>query len=307
MNNLALYIITVVIWGSTWIAINYQLGEVAVEASIVYRFALAAAILFIYCWIKKLPLTFSKKQHLQFIAFGVSLFGLNYYLLYSAQQYINSALTCIAFSTLMLMNIINARFWYKTPITKQVYIGGAIGLIGITTLFWPEISNVELGGEVLFAVSLCLIGTLSASNGNMLSIKNQKMKLPVMQVNAWGMLYGSLFLLIVAVVQGKEFSFEWSVPYVSSLLFLSIFGSVIAFGCYLTLLDRIGAHKASYANLMFPAVAVIISTFVEGFVWSSYTVVGMVCIVIGNLVVLTKPKKSKTTAAKPQAVLIENS
>jgi len=303
MNNLLLYIITVVIWGTTWIAINYQLGEVALEASIVYRFALAAAVLFIYCWLKKLPLAFNKKQHLQFIVFGVSLFGLNYYFLYTSQQYINSALTCIAFSTLMLMNIINARFWYKTPITKQVYAGGAIGLIGITTLFWPEVSNVELGGEVLFALLLCLIGTYSASNGNMLSIRNQKMMLPVMQVNAWGMLYGSIFLLIIALVQGKEFSFEWSVPYVSSLLFLSIFGSVIAFGCYLTLLDRIGAHKASYANLMFPAVAVIISTFVEGFVWSSYTVVGMFCIVVGNLVVLTKPKKS---IASVNPVLVEN-
>jgi drug/metabolite transporter (DMT)-like permease len=82
------------------------------------------------------------------------------------------------------------------------------------------------------------------------------------------------------------------VPYISSLLYLSLFGSVIAFGCYLTLLNNIGAHKASYSTIMFPAVAVVISTFVEGFVWDSYTFVGLSLMLLGNLLVLAKTKKS---------------
>ncbi len=288
MSNSFLYLITVLIWGSTWIAINYQLGDVAPEASVSYRFALAALILFVFAKMKRLPMLFSMKQHGLFAAFGICLFGLNYLLLYNAQQHINSALACIAFSTLMLMNILNAKVFFKTNITKQVYLGGAFGLLGIVTLFWPQLTDIELGAATFLGLGLCLLGTLSASIGNMLSIKNQKNNIPIVQANAWGMLYGAIFTSMAVVVQGKQFTFSFDPAYLSSLVYLSLFGSVIAFGCYLSLMTRIGAHKTSYANIIFPAIAVLISTVVEGFAWSEYTVIGLSFVLLGNLVVLTK-------------------
>lgn len=291
MNNTFLYIITVLIWGSTWIAINYQLGGVEPEVSIVYRFGLAAIILFTYCKFKGLTLQFSLRHHLQFFLFGITLFSFNYYFLYSAQQHINSALTCIAFSMIMFFNVFNARIWYGTKITQQVYVGGALGLLGIVTLFWPQISDTQLGPETLLGLGLCIMGTLIASTGNMLSMKNQQMKLPLIPAMAWGMAYGAIFMAVVVVIQGKNFNFDYTFPYVSSLLYLTIFGSVIAFASYLTLLNNIGAHKASYASIMFPAVAVIISTIVEGFAWSTYTFAGLFFILTGNLVVLIRTKK----------------
>ena len=296
MNNLFLYIITVVIWGSTWIAISYQLGEIAAEVSLVYRFALAAGIVFIYCHIKKLNLHFCLKQHLLFLLFGLTLFSYNYYFLYSAQQYINSALTCIAFSLILFFNIFNARIWYKTKISQQTYIGGLIGLVGITTLFWPQINHIELGAQTLTGLGICLIGTFVASIGNMISIKNQQLKLPLMPSIAWGMFYGTGIMIVTALAQGKSFTISLTTSYLVSLIYLSVFGSVIGFASYLTLLNRIGTHKASYATIMFPAVAVVISTFVENFSWSSYTVVGLIFIILGNLVVLTKPKKTQSAS-----------
>lgn len=288
MNNSFLYLITVLIWGSTWIAINYQLGDVALEASISYRFAFAALILFTFAKLKRLPMHFSLKQHGLFAAFGICLFGLNYLLLYTAQQHINSALACIAFSTLMLMNIVNAKIFFKTQITKQVYLGGIFGLFGIVTLFWPQLTDIELGAVTLLGLGLCLLGTFSASLGNMLSIKNQKNNVPIVQANAWGMLYGAVFTSLVVVILGKQFTFSFEVAYLSSLIYLSLFGSVIAFGCYLSLMTRIGAHKTSYANIIFPAIAVLISTIVEGFAWSEFTVIGLTLVLLGNIIVLTK-------------------
>lgn len=296
MNNHFLYIVTVVIWGSTWIAINYQLGDVAPEVSIVYRFGLAALCMFAYCRFKKLSLRFAPVQHIQLFAFGLTLFGCNYYLLYNAQAHINSALTSIAFSTLMIVNILNARLCFKTHISSQVYFGGALGLIGIVTLFWPQISNVDFGSSTLLGLGFCAAGVMFASAGNMISIKNQHNNMAVLPATAWGMLYGSLFMFAVALVQGQEFNFSFTLPYISSLLYLSLFGSVIAFGCYLTLLARIGAHKASYATIMFPAVAVVISSFVENFNWDSYAVIGLSLMLIGNLVVLAKPGVLKSLA-----------
>jgi len=248
--------------------------------------------MFAYCRFKKLPLRFAAKQHLQLFAFGLCLFACNYYLLYNAQAHINSALTSIAFSTLMIVNIINARLWYKTHITRQVYYGGALGLVGIVTLFWPQINTVELGASTLLGLGLCMVGVVFASMGNMISMKNKQKNMAVLPATAWGMFYGSLFILVIALVQGKDFNFSFTLPYISSLLYLSLFGSVIAFGCYLTLLNNIGAHKASYANIMFPAVAVVISTFVEGFVWDAYTFIGLGLMLFGNLLVLAKSKKT---------------
>jgi drug/metabolite transporter (DMT)-like permease len=304
MSNSFLYLVTVVIWGSTWIAINYQLGDVAPEASVSYRFALAAFILFTFAKVKSLSLSFSIKQHGLFVAFGVCLFGLNYLLLYTAQQHINSALTCIAFSTLMLMNIVNTKIFYKTKITKQVYFGGAFGLFGIVTLFWPQLTDIELGAATFLGLGLCLFGTFSASIGNMISIKNQQNNIPIVQANAWGMLYGAIFTSIAVVVQGKQFTFSFEPAYLSSLVYLSLFGSVIAFGCYLSLMTRIGAHKTSYANIIFPAIAVLISTVVEGFVWSEYTVIGLVFVLLGNIVVLTKRKTLKRLFHQEQALKV---
>ena len=293
MNNTILYVITVLIWGTTWIAINYQLGDVPPEASIVYRFGLAALILFAYCRFKNLSLTFNKKQHLQFMFFGLTLFGCNYFFLYSAQQHINSALTSIAFSMIMFFNVVNARIWFKTKITQQTYLGAILGVAGIVVLFWPQINDTELGTETLLGLSLCFVGTLFASTGNMVSMKNKLMNLPMMQANAWGMFYGSVFMTILLLAQGKSFTFSYTLPYISSLIYLSIFGSIIAFASYLTLLNNIGAHKASYASVMFPAVAVVISSIVEGFSWNIYTVIGLLIILAGNIVVLTKPRKNK--------------
>lgn len=288
MSNSFLYLITVLIWGSTWIAINYQLGEVTPEASVSYRFLLAAFILFSFAKIKRLPMQFPLKQHGLFAAFGICLFGMNYLLLYNAQQHINSALACIAFSTLMLMNIINAKMFFNTQITKQVYVGGAFGLFGIVTLFWPQITDIELGAATILGLGLCLLGTFSASMGNMLSIKNQKNHIPIVQANAWGMLYGAIFTALAVIVQGKQFTFTFEPAYLISLVYLSLFGSVIAFGCYLSLMTSIGSHKTSYANIIFPAIAVLISTLFEGFAWSEYTVIGLSLVLLGNIIVLTK-------------------
>ena len=301
MNNAVLYLVTVLIWGSTWIAINYQLGEVAPEASVTYRFALAALVLFSYCWLRKLPMKMTANQHLRLAAFGIALFGLNYFLLYQAQQFINSALTCIAFSTLTLFNIINARIWYKTAISSQVIIGGVLGFAGIVTLFWPQVGELSLTDTTLYALVLCIVGTLSASTGNMISIRNQKDDMPVVQSNAWGMGYGAIFMAVLTLVQGKSFTFEMSVPYISSLLYLSLFGSVIAFGCYLSLMTRIGSSKTSYANIMFPAVAVVISSFVEGFEWNVNAQLGLTFILVGNLVILANPNVKTTIKTKLKA------
>lgn len=287
--NVALYFVTVLIWGTTWIAINYQYGVVAVEWSIAYRFAIASALLFIFCFLAGKNLRFPLKTHVRFMAQALCIFGFNYYLLYSGQQHLNSALNSILFSTMVVMNILHSRLFFGTPITSNTIIGALLGTFGIGVLFWPTLSQTHWGDNSAMAIITCLCGTMIASWGNMFSISNQVRGIPILQTNAWGMGYGAIAMAVVATIHGNPMVFNTSFEYVASLLYLAVFGSVIAFGAYFALLTRIGTAKASYASILFPAIAVIISTFVENFVWSIFTIGGFVLIMLGNIIIITNP------------------
>lgn len=286
MSNGLLYAITVLIWGSTWFAIEFQLGVVPPEVSLVYRYAAAALLLFGWCRYKGLSLRFRAREHVWFALLGLLLFGLNYVLAYRAQIYVTSALTAIAFSAIVWMNIVNARLIFGARASARVLFGAVLGVSGIVTLFVPQIGDLSLSDSVLIGSLLAVGGALVASFGNMASQGAQRAGLPVMQSNAWGMFYGALFNTGVALYAGHPFVFDFSVGYVVSLVYLSVFGSIVAFGAYLTLLGRIGAHRAGYAMVMFPVVALTLSALFEGLRIDATIVVGTALVLAGNLFVL---------------------
>jgi drug/metabolite transporter (DMT)-like permease len=286
MSNALLYVITVLVWGSTWLAIEFQLGVVAPEVSIVYRYAGASLLLFAWSRIRGLPLAFSLRQHGRFFLLGMLLFSLNYILAYRAQIHISSALTAIAFSTLVWMNIINARLFFGVRAGWRVLFGALLGVVGIITLFAPQIGELTISDSVFYGSMLAFLGALIASFGNMVSQAAQKTSLPVIQSNAWGMLYGAGITGSIALAEGHEFVFDWSPGYLGSLAYLTVFGSVIAFGAYLTLLGRIGAHRAGYAMVMFPVVALILSAIFEDFTIDATVIAGTFLVLAGNVFVL---------------------
>lgn len=288
MNNAVLYLVTVLIWGSTWFAIEFQLGVVEPEVSIVYRYLIASVIIFIYCKIKRVRMIFEPKYHLWFVILGASLFCLNYIFAYRAQIHITSALAAIAFSTMLWMNIILSRLIFGTRAGPRVLFGALLGIIGIVVIFAPQVGEVSLSDSVMYGSSLALLGALVASFGNMVSQGAQARALPVLQANAWGMLYGAILTATIAVYRGHEFNFDASTTYIVSLLYLAVFGSVVAFGAYLTLLGRIGAHKAGYATVMFPVVALVLSLLFEGLGLSAAIVLGTSLVLLGNVLVLTR-------------------
>ncbi len=286
MSNTTLYVVTVLIWGSTWLAIEHQLGVVAPEVSIVYRYLIASALLFIYCKYRRLTLSFNLESHLWFALLGASLFCLNYVFAYRAQVHITSALAAIAFSTMVWMNIVLSRLFFGTRSGARVLIGAFLGIVGLVTLFAPQIHEVSLSDSILYGSLLALMGALVSSTGNMVSQLAQKRSLPVMQANAWSMCYGALLTAAIAVIRGHPFSFEGTFTYIASLLYLAIFGSVVAFGAYLTLLGRIGAHKSGYAAVMFPVVALILSILFEGLSLNFGILLGTALVLTGNVLVL---------------------
>lgn len=256
--------------------------------SVAYRFLLASGISWIYCRYSGLQLSFRLRDHGFMFLQGASLFALNYWLFYISELTLTSGLAAVIFSTIVVMNMLNGVIFLKNRLELRVVVGAVLGLSGILLVFWPEVSDFETGSENLFAATLAVLATFLASLGNIASARNQREGIPVIQSNTYGMAYGALLMLVLAWSTGREFIFEFTVSYVSSLVFLSVFASIIAFWSYLTLLGRVGVERAAYATLIFPLVALGISTIFEGYQWSSYAVIGIVLILGGNLLILKR-------------------
>ncbi len=286
MKNLALYTVTVLIWGSTWIGIKFQLGVVDPVLSVAYRFTLASLILLVFSKLRRLNLRFYFRQHLFMALQGIFLFSINYLLVYLAELYVTSGLVAVIFSTLVFVNVITGAIFLGTPVRVNVVIGAVIGLIGIALVFLPELNAFDLQDAGFVGLLLAFGSVISASLGNIAAAHNQRIGLPVVQTNAFGMGYGALLMFIYGLMRGIPYQFDWSPTYVGSMIYLAVFGSILAFGAYLTLLGRIGADKAAYATLLFPIIALGLSTLFEGYRWNGLALIGTIFVLAGNFLVL---------------------
>jgi drug/metabolite transporter (DMT)-like permease len=197
------------------------------------------------------------------------------------------------------MNIANGALLFRRRVEPKVALAALLGLIGIGLVFWPELAKVELSRAAAIGLVLSLVATYAASLGNMVTVRHSRALIPVIQANAIGMSYGALFTLAIVVARGVPFEFVWSVSFLSSLFYLALFASVIGFGAYLTLVERIGADRAAYSGVLFPIVALGVSTVVEDYQWTASAVIGVLLVLAGNLLVLARRRPPVPLATSP--------
>ena len=291
MNNLILFISTLLCWSPTWYLIKFQFGVVDPLISIFYRFFIASIIVFIFLILSKKKMSFNLHQHLSFLLLGVTLFSLNYIFFYLANTYLISGIVTIAFSTILIMNILGERIYFKIKSSKETLFAAGFGIVGILIIFGNELLNFRLEDKTHIGIILSFIATFWASTGNLVHQKNSKDKIPFIQSIAYGMLYGSLFTLIVAKFRGAEIIFDNSISYILSFLYLSIIGSVVAFYLYLKLLDNIGSARAGYIGVIMPIIALIISTIFEGLQWTNNLIIGLPVLIFGCVLILNQKSK----------------
>jgi drug/metabolite transporter (DMT)-like permease len=281
-----IYAIVVLIWGTTWYAIKFQLGVVAPEISLVYRFGLAAIIVFLYARATGASLRLPWREHRYVAIQGLTLFCLNYWFTYLSTQHLTSGLVAVLFTAIIFLNLVNARIFFRTPIEARVMLAAGAGMLGVGLLFLPELQAAIGDHVVIEGALLALAGTYLASLGNMAATRNAKQGLSVVTANAYGMAYGTLGLAVIAFLRGTPIAFEQSWSYVLSLLYLSLAGTSLAFGLYLVLMRRIGPARAAYTSVLFPVVALAVSTAFEGYRWSVPALIGLAVLVAGNALAL---------------------
>ena len=291
MNNFILFIVTLFCWSPTWYVIKFQLGYVDPLLSVFYRFLIAAIIIFVYLIYKKKNLKFSLNQHVWFLFFGVCLYSLNYIFFYLSNTYLISAFPAVVFSTVVIMNILGEGFYFKKKPSLKTLLGATIGMIGIIIIFSDEIFNFSLANGTHIGLFLALLGTFSASTGNMVYQRNLNNNFPLIPTLAYAMLYGSLVTLLITQIKGTELLFEYSFSYIASLAYLSIVGSIFAFIFYLRLLEKVGAGRAGYVGVVMPVLALLISTVFENLEWQQDLIIGLPILIIGAVLVINQKIK----------------
>jgi len=286
MLNFFLYAGASLIWGSTWLAIKLQLSQVPPILSVAYRFCLAAFILMVYCRLSQRRLDFPPRDHRFMILQGFTLFGLGYCGSYLATTYMTSGLVAVVFSTILMWNIINLRIFLKQPVAWRAFGGGILGLSGICMVFWHDLTALS-ATHGMIGLLIALAGAYLASVGNVVGVRNAQKGVPVTQANAFGMGYGGLLTLFIHFMMGGTLTMDWSIGYLGPMLYLTIFGSIVAFGCYMLLISRIGAEYAAYVMLLVPVIALTLSTTFEGYLWSTSALAGVGLVLAGNLIILT--------------------
>ncbi|WP_374580374.1 DMT family transporter [Pseudoduganella sp.] len=282
MPSSILFVAACVIWGSTFWAITLQLGQVAPTISIVYRFAMASSVLFAWCLLRGDKLRLSWAAQRWTILQGCCSFGLSYIGTYFAEQYVVSALVAVLFALMVFWNPILSRFVFGTPLTWRTWAAGSVAVGGVVLLFYHAIAeslrDVLAGGQghFILGIVLALGATIASTVGNTLVVKVRQHESNVLLSMAWGMLWGTVLVTLFALVRGDSFAVPTTLSYWGGLIYLSLFGSVIAFACYFTLIDRIGTQKAVYIGVVTPVLSVLISIQLENFRPGWMEVAGMV-------------------------------
>ena len=287
-NTIFLFISTLIVWGPTWYIIKFQLGIVDPMTSVFYRFFLSSIIILVFCVLKKINLRFSLKEHFFIAALGVSLFNINYVLFYLSTVHLISGFVALCFSSILFMNVVNNIIFKRKFPKIMTLVGGFIGTLGLLFIFYDEIINFELSKSTSIGILLGVLATYFASIGNLISEHTSKIKLNVVAVTGYGMLYGSITLLIYLLMTGTELNFDFSYRYIISLIYLSIFGSVFGFILYLSVIKNIGANDAAYIAIIMPLIALIISTIFEGMTWNLNLYIGSSLVIFGNILILKK-------------------
>lgn len=291
-RNFFLFALCSIIWGTTWLVIKFQIDSTSAIVGVFYRFLLAGLLMFVFnALVTKKDLRYPLRNHAFFFLQGLFNFCLNYILTYISEEKINSGLVALTFTTLIYFNMAGLKLWYKRPVSRNVFLGGLLGGLGIVCLFWKEIISFQTGPTIaLEGVIIGIVATFFASCGNMFAYKNHQEKIPVVVFNSYGMLYGSLCSLVIGLIAGDSFAYPSSIRFSLSLLYLVVFGTMIAFWAYQTLVGTIGADRAAYSSIVSPTIAVALSAVFENVQITGMFFLGMILCLSGNYLSLKKEK-----------------
>jgi drug/metabolite transporter (DMT)-like permease len=301
-----LFAACVLVWGTTWHAITYQIETVPPAFSVALRFGLAGAVVLAWCAWRGLRLAFGPREHALFALQGVFLYSLSYICVYHAEQHVPSGLVAVGYSASPLINGLAARALWGVHFTRRFVAGGVLGVLGVALIFAREFGQASSAGDAAVTMgALFTIASVALSSvGSLAASRNRSAGLPMWQALGYGMVYSALcsaaVLCIGAGASGTPLpTLPASASWWLALAYLALLGSVLTFAAFLTLQDRVGPGPSSAVGVAAPVLAVLVSIALEGYRPSWLTFAGVALAVLGNAWMLGIGGAA-STSAKPR-------
>jgi drug/metabolite transporter (DMT)-like permease len=218
---------------------------------------------------------------------GLMQFALNFNFVYAAEHHITSGLVAVIFALLIIPNALLGKWWLGREFSRNFIIGSIIATAGVALLMVQEYRAAPVGGhEVLLGTALTLIAVLCASVSNVMQVAPSISRYPTTTILAWSMLWGALGNAAWSFINHGPPVIEMRAGYLGGVLYLGIIGSVVTFPLYFDLIRKIGPGKAAYTSVLIPVVAMLLSTFFEGYDWSALATGGAVLATLGLIVAM---------------------
>ena len=276
------------------------MGDVAPIVSVGWRFLIAGLLLLAWLYVRgkfQLP---SREYWVKLIFLGTFLFGANFISFYYAAPHLPSGLISLVFAMAVFVVSFNEWVWRRKKPEAKTILGALFGITGLALLFGPSIlfqhnpaDQAQIPGAAaaipLLGLALSILGTWFFAVGNLIS-QSIPRQVHMPSAISCSMLFSAITCLVIAHLSGNSLSLPINTLYLASLAYLSIGASVIAFICYLSLVRNKGAAKASYATVLFPVIALAVSTAVEGYQWTFNSATGAVLALIGAYIVFRPTK-----------------
>jgi drug/metabolite transporter (DMT)-like permease len=293
-----LFALICLIWGSTWLAIKVGLVGVPPFLAAGLRFLLSASLVGLVLAARRRRIALTRDDKICVVSLGLLVFWLDYGCVYWAELHISSGLTAVLFSTMPLMTALLSALWTRSETLSVRKVAGIlVGVAGTALLFWP---HERLGMMQALGMLSALTGSLCAAINLVLTKKHGRHSDPFV-LNFLGMALGAACLLLMSAAFERWTAVVWTRSNVLALLYLSLFGSVIAFLAYYYLVKRMDATTLSLSTLIIPIVALALGrAFLHEAVTPS-AVAGIVTILTGVGTAVLPARSGRRRAAVPQA------
>ena len=288
------FAIVTLIWGSTWIVIRDQLGVVPPSWSVTYRFIVGALAMAAVAIARRESFRFDLTGLAFAAAVGTMQFCLNFNFVYRAEQFITSGLVAIVFAMLLVPNAVLARVFLGQRLGRQLMLGSAIAMAGVTLLFVQEARADPRGPhESLVGIGFTLLAILVASVANVLQATGTAKRYPMAPTLAVAMGWGAVLDAGVAWALTGPPVVEWRWSYWAGIVYLGLAASALAFPLYYRVLRAIGPAKAAYSSVIVPVIAMALSTLFEAYRWTTLAAGGAVLAAAGLAVALSARRPAR--------------
>ena len=270
-----------IIWGTTYLAIAFAIHAMPPFISGVARFALAGAVMYVWLRIRD-PHPFAGVNIPMMALAGVLLSGVGNGFVLWAQQGIPSGIAALFVAAVpVLVLIFDWAFFSKRAPTKQALLGIAVAVAGVVTIV-SHTRSLSGNFHPLYVFAM-FAATTGWSFGTLIQKRSANAG-TVLSFTCGQMLFGAAFQLLMSIVTGEWSRFDpaaTSWQGVVAILYLVVFGSIIALNAYLWLLTRVPAPKVATYALVNPVVALVLGAAVLGERVTPLAIVAAVLVLFG--------------------------